>query len=205
MTLAQTSLLLSLQATMTDQRLNSAWLSKAISHAEAAGASRYYRSFRSSTKSMLDMKRLWWCCILRDRMIALGVRRNIQITPDTFDFDQAGLEEADLADECERSEVYDYHSKRLLNKIIVAQCALAIAMAPTMMTAYQSSHNSDQNAPTVSRLISSMTDAERASTELTIWARRFKSTLSEYSREEETQRVPNPSVTLFADMTLIHY
>lgn len=144
--------------------------------------------------------------MLRDRMIALGVRRNIQITPEKFDHDHAGLEEADLADECEKSEVYDSNSKYLLNKIIVAQCALAVAQAPTMMIAYQTEYDSDeQHSTTITNLVFSMTEAERAVTELSVWARRFKSKLTDYVREDESQRIPHPSVMLFADMTLIHY
>lgn len=144
--------------------------------------------------------------MLRDRMIALGVRRNIQITPDKFDHDHAGLEEDDLADECGKSEVYDPSSKALLNKIIVAQCALAVAQAPTMTIAYQTEYDSDQqHSPTITKLVSSMTEAERARTELAVWARRFKSNLTNYARETESQQTPHPSVMLFADMTLIHY
>lgn len=203
--LAQTSLLLSLQATLVDQSLNSMWLSKAISYAKEAGAHNYYRAARPNVECMLEKKRLWWCCILRDRMIAIGVRRNIQIGPGDFDFDQAGLTESDLADEGQCLQLYDAESKGFLVKIAVAQCALAVAMTWTMTAAYRTSELSPQSPPTVSQLVSSIAEIERAQTELKVWARRFMPELTGRDSRGERHRTLSYSVMLFADMTLIHY
>jgi hypothetical protein len=203
MALAQACLLLSLQSTMMNQKLNSVWLSKAIAHAEIAKANHYYREKNSSHR--LCLKRLWWSCILRDRMISLGVRRMIQIGPEKFDFDQAGLEAEDLAEECHESDVYDSASKKSLSKIVVAQCELAVAMMPMMITAYCDETPSQIDGSSVSMLIHSMTVVERASTELSVWARRFRLALVRLSDEDQDGRDANPSITLFAHMTLIHY
>jgi hypothetical protein len=201
--LAQACLLLSLQSTMMNQKLNSVWLSKAIVHAETVGANHYYRE--KNTSHRLQLKRLWWSCILRDRMIALGVRRMIQIGPTEFDFDQAGLEENDLADEYHESDVYDSSSKKSLSKIVVAQCELAVAMMPMMITAYCDETASQVDGSSVSALIHSMTAVEKASTELSVWARRFRSALVRLANDEQDDHDANPSITLFAHMTLIHY
>lgn len=201
--LAQACLLLSLQSTMLNQKLNSVWLSKAIAYAETVGANHYYRE--KDPSHQFQLKRLWWSCILRDRMIALGVRRMIQIGPEKFDFDQAGLEEEDLADECHRSDVYDSASKKSLNKIIVAQCELAVAMTPMMTTAYCEETASQVDASSVSALMYSMTAVEKASTELSVWARRFRTALVRLADEDQDGHEANPSITLFAHLTLIHY
>lgn len=201
--LAQACLLLSLQSTMLNQKLNSVWLSKAIAHAEKVRASHYYREKDPSHR--LQLKRLWWSCILRDRMIALGVRRMIQIGPEEFDFDQAGLEEEDLAEECHKSDVYDPASKESLSKIIVAQCELAVAMTPMMTTAYCEETASQVDASSVSALIHSMTAVEKASTELSVWARRFRTALVCLADDDQDGHDANPSITLFAHLTLIHY
>ena len=203
--LAQTSLLLSLHSTMKDQSLNSIWLAKAISHAKHAGANNYYCALSSADACRMKRKRLWWCCILRDRMIALGVRRNVQIAPDNFDFDQHGLNEAEFAGEIDASEVYDSRTKRLLVRIVVAQCMLAVAMTPTMTAAYQQPHCGSEDPLTISALVSSMGEVERARTELMIWARRFKSDLTSHLGENQLQETARSSVSLFGDMTLIHF
>ena len=201
--LSQACLLLSLQSTMMNQKLNSVWLSKAISHAEAARANHYYHE--PDPNHRLCLKRLWWSCILRDRMIALGVRRMIQIGAEKFDFDQAGLEAEDLAEECHESDVYDFASKKSLSKIVVAQCELAVAMMPMMITAYCDETPSQMGGASVSLLIHSMTAVEKASTELSVWARRFRTALVRLADEEKDGHDANPSITLFAHMTLIHY
>ncbi|KAF5591668.1 fungal specific transcription factor domain-containing protein [Fusarium pseudocircinatum] len=56
---------------------NSVWLTRAIKHAESLGASHAGHINGADTGSL---KRLWWCCILRDRSISLGQRRCVQIS-----------------------------------------------------------------------------------------------------------------------------
>ncbi|KAK0387795.1 hypothetical protein NLU13_4040 [Sarocladium strictum] len=206
LTLAQTSLLLSLRSTIDDQSLNSAWLTRAIQYAKQAGAHRYYDSTLPATRSMLEKKKLWWSCILRDRMIAVGVRRSIQITPDDFDFDQGCLEVDDFVEEQGKSQVYQPTTQMTLTRIIIAQCELAVAQTPALMAAYA---NLDQGrgaeASSASQLVTLMTQIERAKTELDIWARRFKTKLLAHVGAANQPKDPSNSVTLFADMTLIHY
>lgn len=188
---------------MTNQRLNSIWLSKAVGHAEAAGANHY--TLERNPAQHLQLKRLWWSCILRDRMISLGVRRMIQIGPDQFDFDQAGLEEEDLDEECAESDVYDAASKKILSKLVIAQCELATAMTPMMVSAYCTESISQVDEQSVAPLINSIAAIEKANTELSVWARRFRASLTRIASEGQNEQDSNPSFMLFAHMTMIHY
>lgn len=188
---------------MTNQLLNSIWLSKAVAHAEAASANNY--SLERDRGRRLQLKRLWWSCVLRDRMISLGVRRMIQIGPENFDFDQAGLEEEDLEEECAESDVYDVVSKKILSKVVIAQCELATAMTPMMISAYCSESTSQVDEQSVAPLINSIAAIEKANTELSVWARRFKTSLTRIASEGQNAQDSNPSFMLFAHMTMIHY
>lgn len=136
-------------------------------------------------------------------MIAIGVRRNVQITSTDFDFDQANLVDEDFAGEQEQSQVYNSTTKKALNRIIKAQYELAVAQTPTVTAAY------GQGVPledcSIAQLVVAMTEIERAKTELAIWARRFKTELLKFSDENQENNGRNSSVTLFADMALIHY
>lgn len=109
---------------------NTAWLCTAIQHAKLAEAHRY-ASFTASRDSRRAnaLKRLWWCCILRDRIIGLGLRRSIHITRADFDF-QANppLNCADLADEIERSPVYNPGTKSCLIDILVHMVKLCVVL-----------------------------------------------------------------------------
>ncbi|KAI1413261.1 fungal-specific transcription factor domain-containing protein [Hypoxylon sp. FL1857] len=128
--LSQTALLLSFWATnwsLASKKLNSTWLGIAIQNAKSADAHLY--TVKPSYSELTDpvqhkkqnlLKRLWWCCLIRDRILALGVRRSLQISRAHFDLEaNAGLGYADLADEVDRSKVYNAETKRSLIDIFV--------------------------------------------------------------------------------------
>ncbi|KAI0882230.1 uncharacterized protein GGS22DRAFT_49430 [Annulohypoxylon maeteangense] len=128
--LAQTALLLSFWATnwsLAAKKLNSTWLGIAIQNAKSSDAHLYavkptYSAISDPIqhKKQNVLKRLWWCCLVRDRILALGVRRSLQISRAHFDLDSnTGLGYADLADEVERSKVYNAETKRCLIEIFV--------------------------------------------------------------------------------------
>lgn len=96
--------------------LNTTWLVLAIQHAKDAGAHRYASVPASySARRNGQLKRLWWCCIIRDRILSLGLRRELQITRSTFDFDSSpALDVHDLSGETHQSRVYDAETKTTL-------------------------------------------------------------------------------------------
>ncbi|KAI1464078.1 fungal-specific transcription factor domain-containing protein [Daldinia caldariorum] len=128
--LAQTALLLSFWATnwsLASKKLNSTWLGIAIQNAKSSDAHLY--AVKPNVSVLTDpvqhkkqniLKRLWWCCIIRDRILALGVRRSLQISRAHFDIDSnTGLGYIDFADEVDRSKVYNSETKRCLVEIFV--------------------------------------------------------------------------------------
>ncbi|KAI1267608.1 hypothetical protein F5Y18DRAFT_306748 [Xylariaceae sp. FL1019] len=128
--LAQTALLLSYWSpnwSHATKKPNTAWLGIAIQNAKSAEAHLY--SAMPTFSAVLEpiehkkqniLKRLWWCCVIRDRILPLGMRRSIQISRAHFDLDtNSGLGYVDLADEVERSRVYNAETKRSLIEIFV--------------------------------------------------------------------------------------
>jgi hypothetical protein len=109
----------------------------AIQHARAANAHLYYRYPDQGRDKRTDLKRIWWSVILRDRIIAIGMRRPIQVHPVHFDassHDPLVLD--DLEDEINESEVYDANTKRMLCTILTSQCRLATAVTMLITTIY---------------------------------------------------------------------
>jgi hypothetical protein len=137
--IAQATLLLTNYLSNSEQLTNSTWLAVAIQQARAVNAHQYYRLPEKGRYKKSDLKRLWWCCIIRDRVVALGVRRSAQISPDDFDFSQQGLNLDDLAEERHNSEVYDPDTKTALGKIVASLCQLASAVTTLVMTVYPAS------------------------------------------------------------------
>ncbi|KAG7119861.1 Cutinase transcription factor 1 beta like protein [Verticillium longisporum] len=90
-------------------RTNTAWLSFAIHQARCAKAHLAWdieaavkSSESSSQRNLHDiqmLKRLWWCCIVRDRFLSIGMRRSMQI-PTAYPI----LEPSDFDNELTHSE-----------------------------------------------------------------------------------------------------
>jgi Fungal specific transcription factor domain len=204
--IAQGSLLLSFQSSMVDQNINSSLLATAIGYAKRANAHLYYSDPTFTKEERHQRKRLWWSCILRDRIIALGVRRPLQIPPDSFDFGQECLTEADFVNEIEKSQVYRAPTKHLLVEIVALQCQLAVAVTPLLMAMYPTRTPASPMVAPLSQFIQSMARIEESKTELAVWARRSRT----YAPNRDPKGLllqpdAQESVTLYADLTYIYY
>jgi hypothetical protein len=145
--LAQAALLLSHWSpnfTHAFKKANSTWLSIAIQNAKSAEAHHYsvipkYSATASAVQNKRHnvLKRLWWCCIIRDRILPLGLRRSLKITRSHFDFDaNPGLGYSDLADEVDRSKVYNPGTKRCLIEIFVQVVELCAVLTDLIMLVF---------------------------------------------------------------------
>ncbi|KAI3340611.1 hypothetical protein F4824DRAFT_487068 [Ustulina deusta] len=128
--LAQAALLLTYWApnwSLATKKPNTTWLGVAIQNAKSAEAHMYsvMPTFSPVTepieyKKQNSLKRLWWCCLIRDRLISLGMRRSIQVSRAHFDVgSNGGFGCSDLADEVGLSKVYNSETKRRLVEIFV--------------------------------------------------------------------------------------
>jgi hypothetical protein len=137
--ITQAALLLSFWTPPGDLRgrkPNTSWLAIAIHEARAEGAHRCHHSYDSEqrNKPQTLWKRIWWCCIIRDRILSLGVRRSPQITGDDFDFDSCEpLAVSDFQNEIEKPGTYTREARTLL-----AHMLLRIAKLCAILTRLQS-------------------------------------------------------------------
>jgi hypothetical protein len=121
-----------------------AWLSIAIQHAKSADAQHYAALPALSAainpipyKRQNTLKRLWWCCIIRDRIVGLCMRRSIQITRAHFDFDMNSiLGYTDLLDEVDRSKVYNPETKRCLAEVLAQLVELCVVLTDIIMLVF---------------------------------------------------------------------
>ena len=61
------------------------WLGVAISLARTIGLNCNTSTSPLSEQKQKLWKRIWWCCYMRDRLVAIGMRRPIRIREDDFD------------------------------------------------------------------------------------------------------------------------
>lgn len=182
-TIARAALLLTFWCPFRQQdehRPNSNWLRIAIENAQAVGADTPETVPEAQRK---PLKRLWWCCILRDRVIALCVRRSIQVphaTPFTFE---------DLSDEVDTSRVYDSDTKRALIDVVVLMSELSVCFTGVLNLVY----------PTIEPLIDEAEKLQRLRSSrkaLRNWCKKAK---------QMQQLDSSGSVTLYTNLMWMYY
>ncbi|KPM37419.1 hypothetical protein AK830_g9122 [Neonectria ditissima] len=142
--IAQAALLLSFWAPSSTRNPNTSWLSLAIQHAKSAEAHHYAAMpvFSAATHPMQHrkqniLKKVWWCCVIRDRTLGLLMRRPIQITKAHFDFDSNPvLGFADLENEFERSRVYNPGTKKTLAEILAQVVELYVVLTDILILVF---------------------------------------------------------------------
>ncbi|KAL2828848.1 fungal-specific transcription factor domain-containing protein [Aspergillus pseudoustus] len=201
-TMAQAALLLSFQSSAVDVYSNTTFLSTAIHAARASQAHLYKALHHLTERQRLYKKRLWWCCVVRDRTIALGVRRPLQITPETFDPHHDRLVEEDLECEMQRSRVYDTDIKQCLIKVFLVQCDLAVALTSTIMTVFPPNCVPIPMSPTREDLLRVFAASEGCRQELKVWYEKAEGQLRHASR---TGLGRTSFMTLYVDLQWIYY
>ncbi|KIW77615.1 hypothetical protein Z517_10061 [Fonsecaea pedrosoi CBS 271.37] len=121
---AQGALLITYYVSASDPQANTQWLSSAISLARTINAHRQNLLGEASVQRRSVLQRLWCCCLVRDRILALALRRPLQIgaEKEILAGDGARILRAETA----QSIVYDFPTKLALATSFCALCKLAI-------------------------------------------------------------------------------
>ncbi|KAF5601188.1 cutinase transcription factor 1 beta [Fusarium pseudocircinatum] len=72
------------------------WTGIALSQIHVMGIHRSPEQLSISPKAKRGRKRIWWSCYVRDRLLALGIRRPARIRPDTFNVPDLTIEDLDM-------------------------------------------------------------------------------------------------------------
>lgn len=211
--IAQASLLLTFTSLSASRKPNMSWLGIAIENARIADAHLYASIPESSSVSENRnmLKRVWWCCILRDRSTGLLMRRPIQITNHHFHFSSQPLCMTDLEDEFGRSRVYDPETKKRLAEILAHWVQLNIVLTDILMLVfplYEEQGLSPDQLASITRRISECKHA------LEQWHRTMAQglsfsvprtgTLPSALPETDTEK-QHPSVILYYYLMLMYY
>ncbi|CAG9975459.1 unnamed protein product [Clonostachys byssicola] len=118
---------------------NTMWLKIAIHYAQMVNAHHACLPNASPTRpgnAQGPLMRLWWCCIIRDRSLSLGLRRSLQISklyqvPDYIDFQE----------EIHSSKVYDPTTKQILTRILVHFMDLCMILTDLLIVSSQEDYH----------------------------------------------------------------
>ncbi|OAL19718.1 hypothetical protein AYO20_11590 [Fonsecaea nubica] len=135
---AQGALLMTFHVPLNQPQINTYWLSVAIHLAKVAGADHFSTYAGRDPARHNQLKRVWWCCIIRDRTMALGLRRPINILSASFEEIWPLLTDHDLKSEIGRSCVRGTSAKLRLLHSLSALCKLCVVLCPILQLLYPS-------------------------------------------------------------------
>ncbi|KAL4985139.1 hypothetical protein BDW68DRAFT_199001 [Aspergillus falconensis] len=121
-----------------DVYANSHWLRIAIKEANTVHTTHTLdeRSLDDGDRS--EFKRLRWCCLVRDRIVSLGMRRPLQITGKELHEYPLMLATNDMNEEIFGSLVYSSESKSALFELYTSLCHFATAVTELVTIAFPS-------------------------------------------------------------------
>lgn len=79
-------------------------------------------------KDWLEVKRLWWVCLVRDRLVALGYRRPLQIADENLEVELDIILSDEFRDEFCRTEVHLPPVRKALFFVFLSFCRLCIPL-----------------------------------------------------------------------------
>lgn len=194
------------------KQLGSLWAGIAIHHARDARAHRYYLIPPSSLQTPEQikhynvLKRLWWCCVICDRVVPLTSRQNIKITRTNFNFDDSPiLSVDDLSDEFEYSNVYDSSTKALLAQALVKIVELCVVLTDVLSLSSLVHENPNL---ALSQKFSETNPAGMCRVQLQRWYNSFlewKCTVNRKTMQDAVDKTPGGSVVLFTNLAEMYY
>ncbi|KAL7942524.1 hypothetical protein V8C42DRAFT_331252 [Trichoderma barbatum] len=195
---AQVAVMLTYHSPAPSDTTNTYWMVNAVHYARCARADQYH-VLNDDNPTKLILKRLWWACILRDRVMSLSLRRPLNIGCDEFDFSLPGLSLADFSDELGVSTVYDRPTRQILAHMMSAFCELIIPLNKALTILYPAAGLKN---------VTSEADIRKESDAcvetlqlLDVW----------YRKTQERFEISTPSIgvhkslTMFTKMTFIYY
>ncbi|KAL4811302.1 hypothetical protein BDV18DRAFT_129083 [Aspergillus unguis] len=133
--ISQAALLLAFHFDRSDPTGNTRWHAIAVQNARLVNAHQNQDLFEQSISAnrFSDLKRLWWCCILGDRLLAAGTRRPASITLDQFHSIvpvHLNIDEVWDVD----SEYYSGTKRNILYHLVIGACRLATIPTPAALS-----------------------------------------------------------------------
>ncbi|WPG99844.1 Cutinase transcription factor 1 beta [Acrodontium crateriforme] len=198
---AQACLLLTYWApNHNNSRINSFWLMNAIRFARLAKADTFTR-IQDPQKATMS-KRLWWCVLLRDRILSLGLRRPLQIPSEQDLPSENGVLTADdFKSEVGQSFVHKADVQMQIFNMISTACRLILALSPILRILYTVENLEDRTNQAGESLYQISEDIQHSLRRLRMW-------------HEETIRIfPSPislgdtpeTISIFANMLFLYY
>ncbi|KAI9796825.1 MAG: hypothetical protein M1833_005968 [Piccolia ochrophora] len=142
--------------TPDDQRDMWHWLGIAISSSHTIGLHRNTAGSSIDSDRQKLWKRIWWTCYMRDRLVALGLRRSMRVQDSDFDVPMLTMEDFDLTEKPSEfgcvglslNEADYITTQRRLAEMCIQKAKLCVCIGHVLSAQYSVSHNNQGTVTT---------------------------------------------------------
>jgi hypothetical protein len=180
--LTQISLLLSLWSPgWIGAQNNSYWLDMAFKH---AAAKRLWEHDPEDKSKNSRLRLLWWCCLVRDRVLALGMRRPHRLHKALLEDDI--VSKSDFGVEAKYPSYTDFKSKQVEILAFIWFCRLSRIMETIAIVQRQNRFVRDWNGDNVENITSELEEVISLQDKLDTWLKEYEIGVSEATAGDES-------------------
>ncbi|KUJ06339.1 uncharacterized protein LY89DRAFT_790625 [Mollisia scopiformis] len=188
--LTQISLILSLWSPgWIGPQNNSYWLDQAFKHASAGKLWEPQPSTRHCRRRLL-----WWCCLIRDRVLALGMRRPHRLH--RAPLDDEVISQSDFGLEAKYPSYTDRKSKSVAVLAFIWFCKLSKIMEAIAVAQRRNKFSRDWDGESAAITAIELDEVNKLDVGLKCWLEEFEDAVAEATREDVDQIVWVPISTL---------
>ncbi|KIW33348.1 uncharacterized protein PV07_00205 [Cladophialophora immunda] len=207
----QSLLLLTYWVEMDDQRGPWHWIHAAVSHAQTMDL--YGKIVKSSgNHSEIKMlRRLWWCCFMRETIIAVGIRCTTLLRIDEYDITPLNLDDFDFPSSPEDQSCGTTEKDRILAIITVEMARLCSCINRTLSARYSTTIICRANT-LLSQMSEPLTphgvmtfETNDCAAQLSGWLHDLREEARWTKKDEELSTVADSSLTLHRIMLQMTY
>ncbi|RFU30621.1 hypothetical protein B7463_g5723, partial [Scytalidium lignicola] len=176
---------------------NSYWLDMAFKH--AAAGQLWEPPSETDRKGPYCRRRvLWWCCVVRDRVLALGMRRPQRLHKIPEGEEDAIITESDFGSEANYSSFTDLSSKKSAMLTFIWFCKLTKIMANIAVAQRKHKFSRDWNGDAVGNTASELEEVNKLDVELNSWLEEFENAAAKATRGDKIIPVPISTLRIMA-------
>lgn len=198
--LTRAAILLSYWSPYTaEEHTNSYWIDQAFLHAHAGKLHQEHKMF-TSLVTPGRRKLIWWCCLLRDRLVAFGLRRTQRLHQEPLSHSLPTLDDFGVEAQC--PNFLDNSYKMLCISNFIAQCKLSIVMAKILKFVKERAPVTVADGVEKPRCSFNNTELDKVTSlhlELIDWNNQFQKSL------EQVPRIVPDACIMPCQMTSLHY
>lgn len=137
---------------------------------------------------------LWWCCVVRDRVLALGMRRPHRLHKTSIK--DAFITENDFGLEAKYPSYTDLRMKKVTMLAFMWLCKLSLIMEELAIIQRRTKFARDWDGDKAENIVPALEELNRVHQELKDWIKEFEAEIADAMENETGKEDPIPVSTL---------